>query len=130
MGSRDFRGTVTLLMVERAKTWNISIPEGTVTLLGCCRKRSDNCGYETNCSPTQCTCQRRHISYAGYRFPPDVISYAVWLYYRFPLSLRMVEELLVARGIDLTYETVRRLVGEVRPGYRPAHPLYRAGPRR
>ena len=42
------------------------------------------------------------ISYAGYRFPPDVISYAVWLYYRFPLSLRMVEELLGARGIDLT----------------------------
>src|ERR1700756_3843200 len=48
------------------------------------------------------------ISYAGYRFPPDVISYAVWLYYRFPLSLRMVEELLAARAIDLTYETVRR----------------------
>ncbi|MFM0258439.1 IS6 family transposase [Paraburkholderia sediminicola] len=48
------------------------------------------------------------ISYASYRFPPDVISYAVWLYYRFPLSLRMVEELLAARGIDLTYETVRR----------------------
>jgi putative transposase len=48
------------------------------------------------------------ISYVGYRFPPDVISYAVWLYYRFPLSLRMVEELLAARGIDLTYETVRR----------------------
>ena len=48
------------------------------------------------------------ISYAGYRFPPDVINYAVWLYYRFPLSLRMVEELLAARGIDLTYETVRR----------------------
>src|SRR6202022_2657164 len=39
---------------------------------------------------------------------PDVISYAVWLYYRFPLSLRIVEELLAARGIDLTYETVRR----------------------
>jgi hypothetical protein len=34
------------------------------------------------------------LSYAGYRFPPDVISYAVWLYYRFPLNLRMVEELL------------------------------------
>jgi len=48
------------------------------------------------------------ISYSGYRFPPDVISYAVWLYYRFPLSLRMVEALLAARGIDLTYETVRR----------------------
>jgi putative transposase len=48
------------------------------------------------------------ISYSGYRFPPGVISYAVWLYYRFPLSLRMVEELLAARGIELTYETVRR----------------------
>ena len=48
------------------------------------------------------------ISYAGYRFPPDVISYAVWQHYRFPLSLRMVEELLAARGIELAYETVRR----------------------
>ncbi|MDN7177442.1 IS6 family transposase [Caballeronia sp. SEWSISQ10-4 2] len=48
------------------------------------------------------------LSYAGYRFPPDVISDAVWLYYRFPLSLRMVEELLAARGIELTYESVRR----------------------
>ncbi|SEJ49851.1 putative transposase [Azotobacter beijerinckii] len=47
------------------------------------------------------------ISYAGYRFPPDVIGYAVWLYCRFPLNLRMVEKLL-ARGIELTYETVRR----------------------
>ena len=47
-------------------------------------------------------------SYAGYRFPPDLISYAVWLYFRFPLSLRMVEEMLAARGIEVTYETVRR----------------------
>ena len=35
------------------------------------------------------------ISFKGYRFPPDIISYAVWLYYRFPLSLRMVEESVV-----------------------------------
>ncbi|WP_211608444.1 IS6 family transposase [Paraburkholderia nemoris] len=48
------------------------------------------------------------ISYTGYRFPPDVITYAVWLYYRFALSLRMVEEVLAARGSELTYETVRR----------------------
>ena len=47
------------------------------------------------------------ISYSGSRFPLDVISYAVWLYYRFPLSLRMLEELLAARGIGFTYETVR-----------------------
>jgi putative transposase len=48
------------------------------------------------------------ISYAGYRFPPELISYAVWLYFRLPLSLRMVEEMLAARGIEVTYETVRR----------------------
>ena len=47
------------------------------------------------------------ISYAGYRFPPEVISYAVWLYFRFPLSLRMVEEMLAARSIEVTYETLR-----------------------
>jgi len=38
-------------------------------------------------------------SYAGYRFPAEIISHAVWLYFRFPLSLRMVDELLAARGI-------------------------------
>jgi putative transposase len=48
------------------------------------------------------------ISYSGHRFPPEVISYAVWLHFRFPLSLRMVEEMLAARGIEATYETVRR----------------------
>jgi len=47
-------------------------------------------------------------SYAGYRFPADVISHAVWLYFRFPLSLRMVDELLAARGIIVSYETVRQ----------------------
>lgn len=44
------------------------------------------------------------ILYAGYRFLPELISYAVCLYFRF----RMVEEMLAARGIDVTYETVRR----------------------
>ncbi|CAD6561547.1 hypothetical protein LMG28727_07472 [Paraburkholderia kirstenboschensis] len=47
------------------------------------------------------------ISFEGHRFPPDIIRYVVWLYYRFPLRLRMVEEMLAARGIELTYETVR-----------------------
>ena len=46
--------------------------------------------------------------YAGYRFPAEVISQAVWLYFRFPLSLRMVEEMLAARGITVTHETVRQ----------------------
>src|SRR3954462_9341026 len=46
--------------------------------------------------------------YAGYRFPGEVISHAVWHYFRFPLSLRMVEEMLAARGIDVSHETVRQ----------------------
>jgi len=47
-------------------------------------------------------------SYAGYRFPAEIISHAVWLYFRIPLSLRMVDELLAARGIVVSHETVRQ----------------------
>ena len=46
--------------------------------------------------------------YAGHRFPPEIISHAVWLYFRFPLSLRMVEEMLAARGIVVSHEAVRQ----------------------
>jgi putative transposase len=46
--------------------------------------------------------------YARHRFPAEVISYAIWLYFRFPLSLRMVEEMLAARGIEVSHETVRQ----------------------
>lgn len=46
------------------------------------------------------------IAYAGYRFPPEVISYAVWLYFRFPLSLRMVEELLAKWHLDEVMVTI------------------------
>ena len=46
--------------------------------------------------------------FPGYRYPAEVISTAVWLYFRFPLSLRMVEEMLAARGITVSYETVRQ----------------------
>ena len=47
------------------------------------------------------------ISYMRHRFPPYIIRLGVWLYFRFTLSLRDVEELLAERGIDVTYETVR-----------------------
>ncbi len=47
-------------------------------------------------------------SYAGYRFPAEIISHTVWLYFRFPLSLRMVDELLAARSIIVSHETVRQ----------------------
>ena len=46
--------------------------------------------------------------YAGYRYPAELISYAVWLYFRFPLSLRMVEEMLAARGIVVSHKIVRQ----------------------
>jgi len=46
-------------------------------------------------------------NYKGFRFPPEIIGYAVWLYFRFSLSFRDVQELLMQRGIFVTYETVR-----------------------
>src|SRR5918911_2338109 len=49
-----------------------------------------------------------HPSYAGHRFPAKIISHAVWLYFRFPLSLRHVDEILAVRGIDVSHETVRQ----------------------
>jgi putative transposase len=55
------------------------------------------------------------ISYRGHRFPPDVIPRAVWLYLRFTLSLRDVENLLAERGVDVTYETIRCWVDRFRP---------------
>src|ERR1700730_1233681 len=61
--------------------------------------------------------------YKGHRFPAEIIGYAVWLYFRFPLGLRMVEELLAARGIMVSHETVRqwarkfgqRFANQIRP---------------
>jgi len=50
------------------------------------------------------------ISYAHHRFPPPIIQHAIWLYFKFSLSYRDVEDLLVERGIDVSYETVRRWV--------------------
>jgi putative transposase len=47
-------------------------------------------------------------SYAGHRFPAEIISHAVWLYFRFPLSLRRVDEILAARGITVSHETVQQ----------------------
>ncbi|GHO70408.1 hypothetical protein KSC_093000 [Ktedonobacter sp. SOSP1-52] len=47
-------------------------------------------------------------NYKGYRFPPEIISHAVWLYFRFSLSFRDVEELLAQRGIIVSYETARQ----------------------
>jgi putative transposase len=50
----------------------------------------------------------RPSRYARHRFPAEVISHAIWLYFRFPLSLRMVEEMVAARDIEVSHETVRQ----------------------
>src|SRR5216684_3988410 len=56
-------------------------------------------------------CYRRH------RFPPPIIQHAIWLYLRFTLSYRDVEELLAERGLAVSYETVRRWVLKFGPGF-------------
>ena len=55
------------------------------------------------------------ISYSGYRFPPEIIQHAIWLYLRFTLSFHDVEDLLAERGIVVSYETVRRWVNHFGP---------------
>ena len=57
------------------------------------------------------------VSYHGYRFPPDIISHAVWLYHRFCLSFRDVEDLLAQRGVTVTYETIRQWCQRFGPVY-------------
>ena len=53
-------------------------------------------------------------SYAGHRFPAEIISHSVWLYFRFPLSLRMVEEMLAARGIIVSHDERAAMGAQVR----------------
>jgi putative transposase len=50
------------------------------------------------------------LSYRGHRFPAPIIQHAIWLYIRFTLSYREVVELVAERGLDLSYETIRRWV--------------------
>jgi len=59
------------------------------------------------------------LSFKRHRFPPDIIRHAIWLYGRFKLSFRDVEELLAERGVDVSYETIRR--PEIRSVYRSEH---------
>jgi putative transposase len=55
--------------------------------------------------------------YKGHRFPPDIISYTVWAYYRFNLSYRDVEDLLAERGIVVSYESIRLWCTKFGPKY-------------
>src|SRR3954471_8422709 len=67
------------------------------------------------------------VSYARHQFPPEIICHAVWLYLRFTLSYRDVEELLAERGISVAYESVRRWVVKFGPAF--ARTLRRLQPR-
>ena len=67
------------------------------------------------------------LSYKGHRYPVEVISHCVWLYHRFPLSFREVEELMLERGIVVSYETVRRWCAKL--GQQYASALRRRQPR-
>ncbi len=66
-------------------------------------------------------------SYRGYRFPPEIISHAVWLYYRFCLSFRDVEDLLAERGIIVSYEAIRLWCLKFGPAYARALKRARVG---
>ncbi len=71
--------------------------------------------------------QARTLTYKRHRFPPEVISHAVWLYFRFALRYRDVEELLAERGVVLTDETVRQWCRKF--GQQYANTLRRRRPR-
>src|SRR5215217_5897683 len=66
-------------------------------------------------------------TYKSHRFPVEIISHAVWLYFRFCLSFRDVEELLLERGVIVTYEAIRKWCGQFGQPY--ANPLRRRRPR-
>jgi putative transposase len=59
----------------------------------------------------------RQSSYHGYRFPSQIISHAVWLYHRFCLSFREVEDLLAERGVTVSYESIRQWCLQFGPEY-------------
>lgn len=65
--------------------------------------------------------------YKGHRYPGEMIAHCVWLYHRFPLSFREVEELMRRPGVVVSDETIRAWCARFGPGY--ANPLYRRRPR-
>jgi len=65
---------------------------------------------------TQCMSMSKRL-YRRHRFPPDIIAYAVWLYFRFSLTFREIEELVAERGITVSYETIRQCCLKFGPRY-------------
>lgn len=67
-------------------------------------------------------------SYSNHRYPPEIIAYCVWLYFRFPLSFREVEELMLERGVVVSYETIRRWTLKFGQDYARALRRWHPGP--
>ena len=68
-------------------------------------------------------------SYRGFRFPAEIISHCVWLYHRFPLSLREVQEMMLARGVIVSHEMIRQWCATFGQTYANALRRRRARPR-
>jgi hypothetical protein len=104
------------LYTRRARAGALSVPEACALsrariLRGRCHEKVEGLG--------QCAAGQVHAVYfyARHHFAPEVIEYAVWLCLGFILSYRDVEELLAERDLEVSYETVRRLVLKFGPGY-------------
>jgi transposase-like protein len=69
-------------------------------------------------------------SYKGFRFPVEIISHCVWLYYRLPAQLPEVEEMMLERVVTVSHETIVPVDREVRPGLRQRVAPPPATPRR
>ena len=87
-----------------------------------------------HCHVGECRCPGRiggvstaTASYKGHRYPVEIINHCVWLYFRFPLSFREVEELMLVRGVVVSYETIRRWCAKFGQAY--ANQLRRRRPR-
>jgi hypothetical protein len=87
-----------------AHSRNALVLQGIVTLIRTC----DRAGGSLAEAMTK-------IDYSGYRFAPEIIQHGIWLYFRFTLSFRDVEDLLAKRGIVVSYETIRRWVNRFGP---------------
>ena len=68
------------------------------------------------------------LSYKGHRYPAEIINHCVWLYFRFPLSFREVEEMMLERGVVVSYETIRRWCAKFGQSYANALRRRRARP--
>ncbi|MBI1772326.1 MAG: IS6 family transposase [Burkholderiales bacterium] len=71
---------------------------------------------------------KKSLLYRGFRYPAEIIRHVVWLYFRFALSFRDIEELMASRGIIVTYETIRQWTVKFGQGY--ANELRRCQPQR